>query len=228
MSTKICVSILPKNMTEALTLIGKAENARAALVEVRLDRLEETRNLNDLPKSTDLPLIAANKLVSERGYFSGTERERQQTLQSAAKQGFEFVDVDFLSPKRDETMCMLAGLHAKTIVSYHKYDGVLTTSMMKKILDQQISTGASVCKIVVTAKQIEDNLPVLSFVSFASTMAKLVCFCMGEQGKSSRLLSPLFGAYFTFAALENGSETALGQMGIAEMQEAYKLLEAKQ
>lgn len=215
-------------MTEALTLIAKAENTHAAFVEVRLDRLEETRNLHDLPKSTDLPLIAANKMVSERGYFPGTETERQQTLKSAAKQGFEFVDVDFLSPKRDETLRMLTGMHAKTIVSYHNYDGIITTSMMKKILDQQIGSGASVCKIVVTAKQIEDNLPVLSFVSFASTMAKLVCFCMGEQGKSSRLLSPLFGAYFTFAALEHGRETAPGQMSIAEMQEAYKLLEAKQ
>jgi len=226
-SARICVSILPKNMSEALTLIGKAENARADFVEVRLDRLEETRNLHDLSKSTDLPLIAANRLISERGYFSGTEIERQQTLQSAAKHGFEFVDVDFLSPKRDETMSMLRELHAKTIVSYHNYDGIISTSAMKRIFDQQIASGASVCKIVLTAKQIEDNLPVLNFVSFASTMAQLVCFCMGEQGKISRVLSPLFGAFFTFASLERGSETAPGQMTIAEMQEQYKLLENK-
>jgi 3-dehydroquinate dehydratase type I len=226
-STRICVSILPKNISEALTLIEKAENALADFVEVRLDQLEETRNLQDLTKSTDLPLIAANKLVSERGYFSGTEIERQQTLQSAAKHGFEFIDVDFLSPKRDETMCILRELHAKTIVSYHNYDSIISTSAMKRILDQQIASGASVCKIVLTAKQIEDNLHVLNFVSFASTTAQLVCFCMGEKGKISRLLSPLFGAFLTFAALEQGSETAPGQMTITEMQEEYKLLETK-
>ena len=227
MNARICVSILPKNISEALELIEKAENARADFVEVRFDRLEETRNLHDLPKSTHLPLIAANKLASERGYFSGTEIERQQTLQSAAKHGFEFVDVNFLSPKRDETMCILRELHAKTIVSYHNYDGIISTSTMKRIFDQQIAGGASVCKIVLTAKQIEDNLHVLNFVSFASTMAQLVCFCMGEKGKISRLLSPLFGAFLTFATLERGSETAQGQMTIAEMQEEYKLLETK-
>ena len=208
-------------------LIRKAENAQADFVEVRLDRLEETRNLHDLPKSTDVPLIAANKLLNERGYFSGTEIERQKTLQSAAKNGFEFVDVDFLSPKRDETICMLRELHTKTIVSYHNYDGIISTPAMKRIFDKQIASGASVCKIVLTAKQIEDNLHVLNFVSFASTMAQLVCFCMGEQGKISRLLSPMFGAFFTFATLERGSETAQGQMTIAEMQEGYKLLETK-
>ena len=227
MSARICVSILPKNINEALKLIEKAENAHADFVEVRFDRLEETRNLHDLSKSTDLPLIAANKLVSERGYFSGTEIERQQTLQNAAKHGFEFVDVDFLSPKRDGTICMLRELHAKTIVSYHNYDGIISTSAMKRIFDQQIASGASVCKIVLTAKQIEDNLHVLNFVSFASTMAQLVCFCMGEKGKISRLLSPLFGAFFTFATLERGRETAPGQMTIAEMQEEYSLLETK-
>ena len=90
----------------------------------------------------------------------------------------------------------------KPIVSYHKFDGILNVSAMEKILDEQIASGASVCKIVLTAKQIEDNLPSPKLRFFASTKAKLVCFCMGEHGKTSRLLSPVFGAFFTFASLE--------------------------
>ena len=85
---------------------------------------------------------------------------------------------------------------------------------MEKILKQEIDSGANVCKIVTTAKKIEDNLAVLNFVSSMSSKAKLVCFCMGEHGKVSRLLSPMFGAFFTFASLELGSETAAGQMAI--------------
>jgi 3-dehydroquinate dehydratase len=41
------------------------------------------------------------------------------------------------------------------------------------------------------------------------------------------LLSPLFGAFFTFASLEQGSETASGQMSIQEMRTAYELLGEK-
>ncbi|MGE5533634.1 MAG: type I 3-dehydroquinate dehydratase [Ignavibacteria bacterium] len=227
MTQRICVSILPKNNAEAMGLIEKAENAQADLIEVRLDCLEESRNLQDLAKSTKVPLIATNKLKAERGFFSGTENDRQKTLLNAAKSGFQYVDIDLASANEGETISKVKALNAKPIVSYHKFDGILTVSAMEKILNDQLACGASICKIVVTAKQIEDNLPILSFVSFASTKAKLVCFCMGELGKTSRLLSPAFGAYFTFASLGQGSETASGQMSISEMRTAYSLLGIK-
>jgi 3-dehydroquinate dehydratase len=50
---------------------------------------------------------------------------------------------------------------------------------------------------------------------------------MGEYGRVSRLLSPLFGGFFTFAALELGSETASGQMTVKEMRSAYEVLGLK-
>jgi 3-dehydroquinate dehydratase type I len=224
---RICISILPKNNIEALNLIEKAEKAQADLIEVRLDSLEITRKLSDLSASTKIPLIATNKLQSEKGFFVGTESELQQTLLNAAKSGFEYVDVDFSRPKHIETISQLKPLGTKTIVSYHKFDGALSVSAMENILDEEIASGASICKIVTTAIQVEDNLPALSFVSFASSKAKLVCFCMGEKGKISRLLSPMFGAFFTFASLETGNETAAGQMSINEMRTAYALLGVK-
>ena len=227
MTPRICVSILPKTNLEALKLIAKAEKARADFVEVRLDCLEISRKLSDLAASTKIPLIATNKLQSEKGYFAGTETERQQTLLNAAKNGFQYVDVDLSSPKHKDIISQLKLLGTKPIVSFHKFDGALNASAMEKVLDEEIASGAAVCKIIVTANQVEDNLPLLSFVSFASSKAKLVCFCMGENGKISRLLSPVFGAFFTFASLENGSETAAGQMSISEMRSVYSLLGMK-
>ncbi len=227
MTVRICVSILPKNTTEALALIEKAEKAQADLVEVRLDCLEESRSLKDLPASTNLPLIATNKLQTEKGFFAGTDVQRQQTLKNAAKNGFEYVDVDLSSPKYKQVITQLKELGAKPIASYHKFDGSLSVAAMEKVLDEEIASGACVCKIITTANQIEDNLPTLNFVSWASNKAQLVCFCMGTQGKVSRLLSPLFGAYFTFASLEAGSETASGQMSVGEMRKAYALLGTK-
>ena len=214
-------------MPQALSLVEKAEEAQADLIEVRLDCLETSRKLHDLAKSTKIPLIATNKLLSEKGYFSGTETERQQTLLNAAKNDFEYVDVDLSSPKHKETIDKLKLLGAKPIVSYHKFEGALSLSEMEKVLEEEIASGASICKIITTAKQIEDNLFALNFVSAMSSKAKLVCFCMGEYGKVSRLLSPMFGAYFTFASIEQGSETASGQMSISEMRAAYSLLGIK-
>ncbi len=214
-------------MPEALSLIERAEKAQADLIEVRLDCLDASRNLSDVVKSTKIPLIATNKLQSEKGNFAGTETERQQTLFNAAKNDFEYVDVDLSSPKHKETIDKLKLLGAKPIVSYHKFDGALSISEMEKVLEQEIASGASVCKIITTANQIEDNLIALNFVSTMSSKTKLVCFCMGELGKVSRLLSPMFGAFFTFASLQQGNETAAGQMTIQEMKAAYDLLELK-
>jgi 3-dehydroquinate dehydratase type I len=223
---RICISILPKDNLEALNLIKKAEVVKADFIEVRLDYFETSRKLSELSKNTKIPLIATNKLQSEKGFFAGTEAERQQTLLDAAKNHFQYVDVDLLSTEYKKTIEKLKQLGAKPIVSYHKYDGALSIPEMGKILEQEISSGASVCKIVTTAKKIEDNLEALNFVSAMPSRLKLVCFCMGEQGKVSRLLSPMFGAYFAFASLGQGSETAAGQMTIEQMRAAYDLLGA--
>ena len=76
-----------------------------------------------------------------------------------------------------ETIQKLKALGAKTIVSYHKYDGALSLSEMGKVLEQEIASGASICKIVTTAKKVEDNLAALK-----------LCFRHAEQGEAGVLL----------------------------------------
>jgi 3-dehydroquinate dehydratase type I len=224
---RLCVSILPKSISEALSLVEEAEKAQADLVEVRLDCLMEVKKLSDIVESTKIPLIATNKLQNEQGNFVGTEIERQQTLFNAAKNDFEYVDVDLSNPKYKETIDKLKSLGAKPIVSYHKFDGALSISEMERVLKEEIASGANVCKIITTAKQIGDNMVTLNFVFTMSSKTKLVCFCMGELGRISRFLSPVFGAFFTFASLKPGSETANGQMTIQQMKAAYDLLGLK-
>jgi 3-dehydroquinate dehydratase type I len=226
-TAKICVSILPKDISEACSLIKKAENTHADLVEVRLDFIETPSKLSNIVSQTKTPLIATNKLHSEKGYFTGDENKRQQKLLNAAKSGFKYVDLNLSSPKTAETVEELQALGVKTIISYHKFDGMLNVLELNRILNKEVAMGANVCKIVTTAKEVGDNLEILNFVSSTSKKAKLVCFCMGELGKISRFLSPLFGAYFTFASLEQGRETAPGQMTIDEMKATYNLLEQK-
>ena len=226
MTPRICVSILPKNNPEALNLIKKAEEAKASLIEVRLDCLEAYRDLSELVKSTKIPLIATNKHTSEKGFFGGTEAERQRILLNAAEDGFAYVDVNLSSPKQQETIQKIERSGTQPILSYHKFDGALSVSEMEKVLKQEIASGASVCKIIGTAEKIKDNIAVLNFVASHSSKVKLVCFCMGEAGKVSRLLSPMFGAFLTYASLGQGNETAEGQMTIGEMRVAYDLLGA--
>jgi 3-dehydroquinate dehydratase type I len=223
MTHNICVSVKPKTNSEAVTLIEKAETAKADFIEVRLDTLKSPK-FSDLSASTKSPLIATNKLPNEGGSFAGTQTQHWQTLADAAKNGFQYVDLDLTNLKLKERIIDLKELNVKTIVSFHKFDGAFNTQEMRRVLNEEISSGADVCKIVGTAKSVHDNLTTLNFVSENAAKTHLVSFCMGEQGRISRLLSPVFGAFFTFAALEQGSETAPGQISINDMKAAYSLL----
>ena len=207
-----------------MKLIERAEEASADLVEVRLDSLQKHVGLADLAKYGNVPKIATNRLASSRGQFKGTEKEQKQILLTAAKTGFEYVDIELSAQNLREFTTEVSEYGAKPIVSFHDFDHSLELAELNTVLEREIACGADVCKIVTTAKRIEDNLTLLNFTTAACARANTVCFAMGNYGKISRLLSPLFGCFFTFAALENGKETAPGQMTIQEMRTAYKLL----
>jgi 3-dehydroquinate dehydratase type I len=224
---KICVSIPPKTIDEAFELIRKAEAQHADLIEVRLDRLKNYGCIADLPSFSKTSLIATNKSTEYHGNFSGSETERQKILVDAARNGFEYVDVNLGTPGQTELIHNLHEIGTKVIVSFHDFEQTPTMLQLRKVLDEELTLGANVCKIITTARTVEDNLTTLNFVSKASKKAKLVCFAMGELGKHSRLVSPVLGAFFTFASLDEKRKTAKGQLTIQEMNSAYEALGLK-
>jgi len=221
---RVCVSVLPETVTEALKLVEKAENRGANFIEIRLDILKEYDKLSDIPACSKLTMIATNKSVKHHGKFLGSETERKQTLLNAAEKGFKYVDLDLSTSELESIVSDVHNMGVKSIISFHNFNETPSLPKMEEILKKEIASEADVCKIVATAKSVEDNLTVLNFVSKACKSAKTVCFCMGELGKTSRLLSPLFGGFFTFASLEEGKETAAGQLTIQEMRAVYATL----
>jgi 3-dehydroquinate dehydratase type I len=214
------VSIQPKTTVEAKQLIKKAEELQVEFVEVRLDILEKGSKLEDLTAHSKTPLIATDKSRKN-------EIDRQALLINAAKSGFKYIDAELQSPKLQNFITQVKALGARCIVSSHDQAKTPSAPDLTRILEREVSSGADVCKIVTTATRIEDNLTLLQFIQAAPVRKKPVCFAMGELGKTSRLLSPVFGSFFTFASLERGSETAPGQMTVQEMRTAYELLGLK-
>jgi len=227
LTIQVCVSVPPKTVEEAFCLIEEAEAQHADLIEVRLDSLTNHDRIAEIPPCSNTPLIATNKSVEYHGRFSGSEDERQKILVDAAKNGFEYVDVDLFTLNIRGLIGDLREAGAKPVVSFHDFDLTLELSRLKLVLEEEIALGAEVCKIVTTATSFEDNLTTLNLVSEASKKAKIVCFAMGELGKPSRLLSPVFGAFFTFASIDEKRKTAKGQLTIQEMRKAYELLGIK-
>jgi len=224
LTIRICVSVLPKTVAEALQLVQRAEKRGADLIEVRLDNLREHDQLSDITGLSRVPMIATSRSVKCHGKFRGSETERKQILLTAAGNGFEYIDVELSDPQLEGIVSDVHGMGAKSIVSFHDFNQTPSLSQMEETLRKEIVSGADVCKVVTTAKSVEDNLTVLNFLSKACKSAKTVCFSMGELGKISRILSPIFGSFFTFATLERGRETASGQLTIQEMMAVYEAL----
>jgi 3-dehydroquinate dehydratase type I len=221
---RVCVAVPPKTVKQALQYIEEAETQHADLVEIRLDSLTSFDDITGIASSTKTPLIATNKPSAFGGKYTGTEPDRQQVLLTAARNGFEYVDVDLGTHNQTELISKVHDLGAKVIVSFHDFVQKPSLSVLEGVFVDQVALGADICKLVTTAQNVDDNLTVLKFVSGASKKCKVVCFAMGEQGKSSRLLSPVFGAFFTFACLSENMKTANGQLTIQELHQAYTAL----
>lgn len=220
---KICVSVMPRNPSSALKLIEKAEKSRADFIEVRLD-CTGFKGLKDIAGCAKTPLIATIRTSERHGKFLGKEDECIKILLGAASSGFGYVDIELDSPWLKNVVNDLLAMGVKPIISFHDFKKTPGTAKLQQILKSEIAMGAKVCKIVTTAQTMQDNLTLLHFLHGESGKARIVCFAMGSLGKLSRLLSPIFGGYFTIASLKRGMETASGQMTIQEMKTAYRAL----
>ncbi|MCD6537662.1 type I 3-dehydroquinate dehydratase, partial [Candidatus Bathyarchaeota archaeon] len=74
------------------------------------------------------------------------------------------------------------------------------------------------------AQSIKDNVKCLLLVNEMSKLTRIVAFAMGRLGLISRILSPIFGGYFTFASLTENMKTAPGQFTIDELRMLYERL----
>lgn len=136
MTTRICVSILPKTITETTSLIEEAEQSKADFIEVRLDRLKEYDSLIDIASHARTPMIATNRSPEHKGDFSGTEIERQEKLLDAARNGFEYVDLELTTPKLKNLVEKMRKTKVKLIISFHDFDKTPSIARLHEILQR--------------------------------------------------------------------------------------------
>jgi 3-dehydroquinate dehydratase type I len=202
--------------------IDRLEAKDPDLVEIRLDLLNGTSSFSKIRKATNRSIVATNRRIGEGGFFSGTEETRLKNLVQAAQAGFDYVDVELNTKHMSKLVDRLKSDGAQAIISYHDQRTTPDLETLESILEKAKKAGADVSKIVTTAKSYEDNLRCLVLLNKHAKETKMVCFAMGKLGIPSRLLSPLYGAYFTFASSGVGRETATGQIPISRLRTFYE------
>lgn len=207
-----------------IPLIERAEDEGADLIEIRLDYLRKMEGMEKMVEHASVPLIATNRQHQQGGYRVQDEENRLQNLIEAAETGFQYVDIELTAKALTSMTERLRDLGTRLIISFHDFKLTPSQAEMERTVKAEIESGAEICKLVTTASNIDDNLACLNLLSKMKRTKKLVCFAMGAKGILSRVLSPVFGAYFTYASLEEGMETAPGQISISELKSLYRIL----
>ena len=224
---RICTPIATRKISEIPFLIRRAENLGADLIEIRLDYLEDLKGIEKIPKLSSKPMIVTNRQYEQGGFKPQDEEERIKTLIDAAGAGFEYADIELTTRNLRDVTLRLRKMGVKPIVSYHNFENTPKPPDLEIIVREEAEAGAEICKLVTMARSIPDNVSCLLLTSKISKTFKIVCFAMGELGVVSRALSPIFGAYFTYASIEREHETAPGQITITELRDLYRRLGVK-
>jgi 3-dehydroquinate dehydratase-1 len=222
----VCVSVACKDETEAVDIALRSET-HADIIEIRLDRISNP-GIEAFTKRLSKPLLFTNRPTWEGGAFEGSEGERVGLLQKAIEYDCAFVDLELkTAPELRAELLDVLLRHTRTgmIISWHDFSGTPSSDELGDILQQQIESGAHVGKIVTMANSHEDMLRVLNLQTIAAeNNFPLTSFCMGSIGMISRLVTLKLGGFMTYAAPDNGDETAPGQLKVSALRAMLKTL----
>jgi 3-dehydroquinate dehydratase-1 len=210
-----CVSIGEKNPKKIKIILKKALS-KSDFVEIRFDYL----------KKSDIPIVLENikknlsrcvctlRPKSEGGLFIGQETERKSILRLIAEYNPFLLDVEFNTIQKDKKLkAYLKKSKCKLLISWHNFKKTPSESQLRTKFNKMRKLS-DIVKIVTVAKNVSDASRLLSLYSIKSKN-KTIAFCMGEQGKFSRILCVHLGSPFTYVSL--GKAIAPGQFSVDEI-----------
>ena len=212
---RICATIVDNDLSAI-----KVVKQFVELFEVRIDLIGE--GWPELILELGKPWIACNRIADEGGGWKQNEASRLEELLKATELGADIVDIELRTKNLDEVVRLIK-TRAKCLLSYHDLVGTPPLDNLKRIVKRQLTAGADICKIVTTASSFSDNLKVLQLIT-VFPKEKVVSFAMGPLGSISRILCTLVGGYFTYASIEEGKESASGQLTISDLRKLYEMV----
>jgi len=198
-----------------------AARDHADCVEYRMDLAEEP--LATL-RSYDggLPLLVTNRVEWEGGEAPDT-RERLDALMTAIEVPLvEAIDLELGSLESGDAERVRE--HARThdvtvVVSTHDFETTPAPEELRALLSRACEHG-DVGKLAVTAESRRDVLDLLSVSDELTGQGERVAtMAMGEAGRHSRAVAPLYGSRIGYAPVDPAEATAPGQYDLATLSE---------
>src|SRR4051812_7608064 len=169
----LCVSLTPESIDE----VFQSDITGADCVEVRLDYLKEPQSAGHTRwDRIPVPVIATCRGVDRGGLFQGSIEEECGILETAARNGAKFVDIDYQFCRQFNG--------AEVIASYHNFDN--TPPDLESIIEQACAAGAHIAKVATHVNRWADNRRLLE--AMAKPWPKPVIVSgMGDMGQITRV-----------------------------------------
>src|ERR1051326_4410750 len=221
---RICIALGLSDVPTLLDHARREAEAGETFLEFRLDFLDQPRKgadaiakfLEEFPECT---LLATCRRHQNHGKFNGSIEEQFAILDLAVRNGAHAIDIEIETAEAaQERLSQFRG-RVQVIVSYHNFEA---TPPMDAVMHRVMRVPADAYKVVTTARKPSDNARVLAA---AKSMPKehLIVLAMGELGFPTRVLSPVFGGVFTYAAPMYTAGTAAGQVGSHFLRNLYRV-----
>ena len=205
--------------------VEPAAREHADAVELRMDLATAPLAALDAYDG-DLPVIATNRATWEGGDAPATE-ERLDTLAAAAEHDMvEAVDIELRALEATGGGDVIDASWvaervreggANVIASVHDFEATPPRAELGDLLDRATAAG-DVGKLAVTAGTPGDVLDLLACtLDHAERGASVATMAMGEAGRHSRAVCPLYGSRIGYAPVAPDDATAPGQYDLAAL-----------
>jgi len=206
-----------------------AAREHADALEFRMDLAADPReSLRDYDGKLDL--IATNRVEREGGEAVAGP-ERIEALEVAAEHPrVGAIDVELETVERgwaDDLLAIADEGDTAVLVSVHDFDGTPDEERMVDLLGRASEHG-DVGKLAVSATEPTDALSLLSATATATESGHTVAtMAMGEAGRHTRAVAPIYGSRIGYAPVRAGAATAPGQFDLATLADLLGKLGAR-
>lgn len=200
--------------------LNKSSLEGADLIELRVDMFENIQKIEQVfatgKKKFNLPMLCTIRSPKEGG---NKEIPDRLSIYEKLTPYCDFFDIEIFSEEIADLRKISFQDNIKLILSYHRFDLTPTLEDLEKVLEEGKKLGADIVKIATMVNDIEDVEKLLYF-TIKHKKENIIVIGMGEKGRLTRIVNPVFGSLITYASLNTTS--APGQIPLPYMVKIFK------
>lgn len=204
-----------------------AARPHADCIEFRLDLASDGES-QLAAYDGSLPLLVTNRVETEGGEASDTPARFDQLETAISHPRVAAVDLELAALAAGDALELAESAREQgvsIVVSTHDFERTPSRERMRELLSNAGEYG-DVAKLAVTAHNRGDVLDLLSVTHELTTSGERVAtMAMGEAGRHSRVVAPLYGSRIGYAPVAPENATAPGQYDLETLRRLVEQLE---